>query len=152
MHCSSRNASGAVGTIITLQYNFLQYNFLQYNFIAKCQYNCTGMFCGAKYTHYSFTPIIKKKNHWITTTANKHPGKKLFITSLMPSDRRLATRDSAARKVPHCRVSENSHICPQTPSADLITTSFHQTCRKAMLGVGSAHSGRETAFLALCLL
>ena len=55
MHCYSRNVFGAVGTIITLQYNFLQYNF-----ITKCQYNCTGMFCGAKYTHYTFTPIIKK--------------------------------------------------------------------------------------------
>ena len=28
-----------------------------------------GMFCGAKYTHHTFTPIIK---HLITTTANKH--------------------------------------------------------------------------------
>ena len=34
------------------------------------------MFCGAKYTHHTFTPIIK---HLITTTANKHPGKKSFI-------------------------------------------------------------------------
>ena len=30
----------------------------QYNFIAKCQHNCTGMFCGAKYTHPTFTPNI----------------------------------------------------------------------------------------------
>ena len=35
------------------------YNTIQYNFFAKCQYNCTGMFCGAKYTHHTFTPIIK---------------------------------------------------------------------------------------------
>ena len=34
------------------------------------------MFCGAKYTHHTFTPIIK---HLIVTTANKHPGKKSFI-------------------------------------------------------------------------
>ena len=34
------------------------------------------MFCGAKYTHHTSTPIIK---HLITTTANKHPGKKSFI-------------------------------------------------------------------------
>ena len=34
-----------------------------------------GMFCGAKYTHHTFTSIIK---HKITTTANKHPGKKSF--------------------------------------------------------------------------
>ena len=34
------------------------------------------MFCGAKYTHHTFTPIIK---HLIITTANKHPGKKSFI-------------------------------------------------------------------------
>ena len=35
-----------------------------------------GMFCGAKYTHHTFTPIIK---NLITTTANKHPGKKSFV-------------------------------------------------------------------------
>ena len=34
-----------------------------------------GMFCGAKYTHHTFTPIIKH----LITTANKHPGKKSFI-------------------------------------------------------------------------
>ena len=33
------------------------------------------MFSGAKYTHYTFTPIIKH----LITTANKHPGKKSFI-------------------------------------------------------------------------
>ena len=33
--------------------------------------NARGMFCGAKYTHHTFTPIIK--HHYITT-ANKHPG------------------------------------------------------------------------------
>ena len=35
-----------------------------------------GMFCGAKYTHHPFTPIVKPL---ITTTANKHAGKKSFI-------------------------------------------------------------------------
>ena len=39
-------------------YNFKFYNYIQYNFIDKCQYSCTGMFCGAKYTHHTFTPII----------------------------------------------------------------------------------------------
>ena len=39
-----------------------------------------GMFCGAKYTHHTFTPIIK---HLITTTANKHPGKKSFTDKNM---------------------------------------------------------------------
>ena len=39
-----------------------------------------GMFCGAKYTHHTFTPIIK---HLITTTANEHPGKKSFIDKNM---------------------------------------------------------------------
>ena len=39
-----------------------------------------GMFCGAKYTHHTFTPIIK---HLIPTTANKHPGKKSFIDKNM---------------------------------------------------------------------
>ena len=33
------------------------------------------MFCGAKYTHHTFTPIIKH----LITTANKHPGKRSFI-------------------------------------------------------------------------
>ena len=59
---------------------------IQYNLIAKCQYNCTGMFCGAKYTHHTFTPIIK--HHYITTTSNKHPGKNSFINKYMrnPTD------------------------------------------------------------------
>ena len=39
-----------------------------------------GMFCGAKYTHHTFTPIIK---HLMTTTANKHPGKKWFTDKNM---------------------------------------------------------------------
>ena len=38
------------------------------------------MFCGVKYTHHTFTPIIK---HLITTTANKHPGKKSFLDKNM---------------------------------------------------------------------
>ena len=38
------------------------------------------MFCGAKYTHHTFTPIIK---HLITTTVNKHPAKKSFIDKNM---------------------------------------------------------------------
>ena len=38
------------------------------------------MFCGAKYTHHTFIPIIK---HLITTTANKHPGKKSFMDKNM---------------------------------------------------------------------
>ena len=37
-------------------------------------------FCGAKYTNNTFTPVIK---HLITTTANKHPGKKSFIDKNM---------------------------------------------------------------------
>ena len=35
-----------------------------------------AMFCDARHDHHTFTPIIK---HLITTTANKHPGKKSFI-------------------------------------------------------------------------
>ena len=38
----------------------LDYNTIQlHDFIAKCQYKCTRNVCGAKYTHYTFTPIIK---------------------------------------------------------------------------------------------
>ena len=58
-----------------------------HNFIAKCRYICTrnvlqyyttllpgvgtsalGMFCGAKYTHHTFTPVIK--HLYIITAAN----------------------------------------------------------------------------------
>ena len=39
-----------------------------------------GMFCGAKYTHHTFTLVIK---HLITTTANKHPCKKSCIDENM---------------------------------------------------------------------
>ena len=45
-----------------------------------------GMFCRAKYTHHTFTPIIK---HYITK-ANKHPGKKWFIDkNINPTDIKL---------------------------------------------------------------
>ena len=58
-------------------------NTIQYNIILLPSVNTLiawGMFCGAKYAHHTFTPIIK---HLITTTANKHPGKKSFL-SLSP--------------------------------------------------------------------
>ena len=32
-----------------------------------------GMFCGVKYTHHTFSPVIK---YLIATTANKHRGKR----------------------------------------------------------------------------
>ena len=38
------------------------------------------MLCGAKYTHHTFIPIIKPL---ITTTANKHPGKRSIINKNM---------------------------------------------------------------------
>ena len=38
-----------------------RYSTIQCNFIAKCQYICTRNVCGAKYTHHTFTPFIKKK-------------------------------------------------------------------------------------------
>ena len=54
--------------------------------LCTMQYNATllpsvntiarGFFCGAKYIHHTFTPIIK--HHSITTTANKHPSKTSF--------------------------------------------------------------------------
>ena len=49
-----------------------------------------GMFCGAKYTHHTFTPIIKH----LITTANKHPGKKslpVFTFSINPISTLLRT-------------------------------------------------------------
>ena len=45
-----------------------------------------GMFCGAKYTHHTFIPIIK---HLITTTANKRPGKKPLIDKNMKNTTRI---------------------------------------------------------------
>ena len=39
-----------------------------------------GMFCDARHNHHTFTPIII---FFITTTANKHPGKKSFIDNNM---------------------------------------------------------------------
>ena len=55
---------------------------IQYNITLLPSVNtmiARGMICGAKYTHHTFTPIIK---HLITTTAknnNKKPVKKSFI-------------------------------------------------------------------------
>ena len=54
-------------------------NTIQYNITLMPSVNTLivrGIFCGAKYTHHTFTPVIK---HLITTTANKHPGKKSFL-------------------------------------------------------------------------
>ena len=47
---------------------------IQYNITLLVSVNiliARGMFCGAKYTHHTFTPIIKH----LITTANKLPGK-----------------------------------------------------------------------------
>ena len=51
---------------------------IQYNTTLLPSFNtltAQGMFCGAKYTHHTFTPIVKH----LITTANKHLGKKSFI-------------------------------------------------------------------------
>ena len=56
---------------------------IQYNITLLPSVNtliARGMFCGAKYTHHTFTPIIK---HLIIKTANKHPGKRSFIDKSM---------------------------------------------------------------------
>ena len=50
------------------------YSTVQYNITLLPSVNtltAQGMFCGAKYTRHTFTPIIKH----LITTANKHPGK-----------------------------------------------------------------------------
>ena len=62
-----------------------------------------GTFCCAKYTHHTFTPIIK---YYITTTADRHPGKKTFINKYMrnPTDISYAyhprERDSSGVRAP----------------------------------------------------
>ena len=58
-----------------------QYN-IQYDITLLPSVNtliARGMFCGVKYTHHTFTPIVKH----LITTANKHPGKKSFIDKNM---------------------------------------------------------------------
>ena len=55
---------------------------IQYNITLLPSVNtliARGMFCGAKYTHHTFNPIIQH----LLTTANKHPGKKSFIDKNM---------------------------------------------------------------------
>ena len=59
------------------------------------------MFCGAKYTHYTLIPIIK---HLITTTANKHPGKKSFI------DRNMKNPLCISHKIPKTDKTHNSFL------------------------------------------
>ena len=57
-------------------------NTIQYNITLLPSVNtliARGMYCGAKYTHDTFTPIIKH----LITTANKHPVKKSFIDKNM---------------------------------------------------------------------
>ena len=59
--------------------NTIQINTIQYNITLLPSVNtliARGMFCGAKYTLHILTPIIK---YLITTTANKHPGKKSLL-------------------------------------------------------------------------
>ena len=71
---------GEIGFCRRSCYNTIQYNTTQYNFTASVNAIARGMFCGAKYTHHTFTPIIK---HHSITTANKHPGEKSFIDKNM---------------------------------------------------------------------
>ena len=62
--------------------NFLVVRKLQYNITLLPSVNtliARGMFCGAKYTHHTFTPIIKH----LIPRANKHPGKKSLIDNNM---------------------------------------------------------------------
>jgi len=54
---------GRIKTFLLIQYNITLLPSVS-TLIAR------GLFCGAKYTHHTFIPIIK---HLVTTTANKHP-------------------------------------------------------------------------------
>ena len=75
---TSHSVTGLSSSLLQRQIPTIQYNLTLLpsvnTLIAR------GMFCGAKYTHHTFTPIIK---HLIRTTANKHPGKKSFIDKNM---------------------------------------------------------------------
>ena len=92
--------------IFYIQHFSILWRLLQYNFIAKCQYtDCTRivLWCQVvRYCHHIFTPIIK---HLITTTANKHPGKKSFIDKNM--------RKFHWHQAVH--ITSNCHF-PRTPS------------------------------------
>ena len=77
---------------------------IQYNITLLPSVNtliARGMFCGAKYTHHTFAPIIK---HLITTIANKHPGKKSFIDENMknPTGIKLPLPEDGKRSVKSC--------------------------------------------------
>ena len=94
---ANQNASSSPGLCVGIQLNKSKFELevtwcfvkqseaftIQYNFKLLPSVNtliARGMFCGAKFNHHTFTPIIK---HLITTTANKHPGKKSFTDKNM---------------------------------------------------------------------
>ena len=81
--CSSRCKYWPIGPVVKGANVGLQIgpvlNTVQYNITLLPSVNtliARGMFFDAKYTHHTFTPVIK---HLIATTTNKHPGKKSFI-------------------------------------------------------------------------
>ena len=70
-----------------IQHNFIFFNNTIYNITLTLLPSVNtlivrGTFCGVKYTHHTFTPIIK---HLVTATANKHPGKKSVTDNMRKS-------------------------------------------------------------------
>ena len=98
---------------------------LQYNITLLPSVNtliARGIFCGAKYTHHTFTPIIK---HLITTTANKHPGKKSFIDK---EQEKIPLASSCAY---HKKKKKKCHFprtCTIRPRAQLKSPRFWLPC------------------------
>ena len=84
-----------------------------------------GMFRGAKYTHHTFTPIIK---HLITTTANKHPGKKSFIDKNMKNPIGIKLRISHKIKWPLPGDPPLKSYCPNKSNYKNYLQQIHGDC------------------------
>ena len=88
----------------------IQYKKVQYNITLLPSVNtliARGMFCGARYAYPTFTPIIK---HLITTTANKHLGKKSFTDKNMKTP--TGTKLCILHKIATSRGPPLKSYCP----------------------------------------
>ena len=83
------------------------------------------MFCGARYTHHTFAPVIK---HLITTTANKHPGKKSFIDTEKHEKIPLAS-SCAYHIIENNTVNTNPHYAYVSRNIAELIPSVSKSCR-----------------------
>ena len=80
-----------------------------------------GMFCVARYTHYTVIPIIK---YLIATTANKHPRKKSFNV-----DKNMKNPTGIKLCISHNNGRMNGKVLNQTGSISF----FRNTCCHGLL-------------------